>query len=331
MTKAVDVARRAGVSPATVSRVLNGNETVSLEVRERVFLAVRSLDYRPNAMARGLRRGLGVSVALLVGDIEQAHFVGLTRYIQSAVEEAGFDLLLYNLGHSAQRLSGFVDRAPSMSLRALVIASSDGLARDLSAKVQALNASGCRVISVGQDLSRLGIASVVHEERAATLLSVKHLIAQGRRRIGYAGRLAGSAVGTERFRGYKAALSQAGLLYDPDLVFDFSYRFTAGRNAIARALGSGVRIDALQAGSDEIAVGAIAALQDAGLSVPSDIAVMGFGNIDLATHIRPALTTLSSHPDIAAAHVQQLLGAGNLRKKDLLSVISRSLILRQSS
>ena len=89
MATVVDVARQAGVSLATVSRVLNGTATVSEEMRERVQRAVRTLDFRPNAMARGLRKGQTTSVALLVGDIAQRHFAELTMRVQAALEQAG--------------------------------------------------------------------------------------------------------------------------------------------------------------------------------------------------------------------------------------------------
>jgi DNA-binding LacI/PurR family transcriptional regulator len=332
VTTVVDVARQAGVSPATVSRVLNGSDTVSSEARQRVLSAVRDLEYHPNAMARGLRRGRGTTIALLVGDIEQSHFAGLTKHIQVVLEEAGFDLMLHNLGHSEERLRGFLERAAAMRLRAVIIASSDAIPRSMDPLLRALEAAGCLVISVGQNLNRLGLPSVVHEERAAATQSVRHLIAQGRTRIAYVGRMVGSAVGTERFRGYKSALAQAGIAFDPELAFDVWFRFAAGRNAVARALERGIQIDGLQAGSDEIAMGAIAAFQDRNLRVPQDVAVVGFGNVELAAHMRPALTTLSSHPDLAAGHVREILRCAEQGVEvPRLYVVSRSLVRRQSS
>src|SRR5882672_10330698 len=108
MTTVIDVARQAGVSSATVSRVLNGNTTVDPDMRNRVHSAVKKLDFRPNPMAQGLRKGQSNTVALLVGDIAQTHFSELTMQLQAALEENGIDLLLFNLGHSANRLSEFL-------------------------------------------------------------------------------------------------------------------------------------------------------------------------------------------------------------------------------
>src|SRR5687767_5766624 len=154
----IDVARQAGVSSATVSRVLNGNTTVTAEMRERVTAAVKRLDFRPNPMAQGLRKGQTNTVALLV-DIAQTHFAELTMQLQAALEENGIDLLLYNLGHSAKRLAEFLVRCVSMRLRGVVVALSDNISRSAAPLFTNVEESGIRVVSIGQDLTRFGIPS----------------------------------------------------------------------------------------------------------------------------------------------------------------------------
>lgn len=297
-----DVAQHAGVSPATVSRVLNGNTTVSVEMRNKVLESARQLGYRPNSMAQGLRKGRSNTVALLVGDIAQRHFAELTLHVQSELEAAGMDLLLYNLGHSPERLQDFLGRAPSMKLRGLVLAISDRMSKEVLPMLALLPEAGITIISVGQDLTRHRIPSIVHEERAAAERSVSYLIEHGHRRIAYIGRIKGSAIGTERFRGYQAALRAADA-FDDTLVWDLTYRYAAGRDAVLRALDRGLVFTGIQAGSDEIAMGAMAALHDRGLRVPQDIAIVGFGDIEMSAYLRPALTTLSSHPNVAAHHI----------------------------
>ena len=299
MTTVIDVAREAGVSLATVSRVLNGSAAVSARLRERVSAAVEALEFRPNLMAQGLRKGQSNTVALLVGDIAQRHFAELTMHVQSALEEVGADVMLFNLGHSESRLARFLERAPSMRLRGIAIALSDSVRKSVARPIADLLAQGIAVVSIGQDLRRLGVPSIVHEERAATQRSVTYLLARGHRRIAYVGRIEGSAIGTERFRGYRAALRKAGA-YHESLVFDMAFRYAAGRDAVLRALDHGLSFTAMQTGSDEIATGAMAALSDRGLRVPDDVAIVGFGDIEMGAYLRPALTTLSTHPAQAA-------------------------------
>lgn len=302
----VDVARHAGVSLATVSRVINGSATVSPDKREQVAQAMLALKFQPDPMAQGLRKGQGNAVALLVGDIAQRHFAELTQQVQRALEAQGKDLLLFNLGHQQKRLEDFLDRSLRMKLRAVVLATSDAMTPPVFESARKLLAQGVQVISLGQDLTAEGIASIVHEEHEATRRSVDHLIARGHRKIAYVGRIRGSAVGSERFRGYREALRQAKL-FDPALVWDMSFRYTAGHESVLKALDQGLAFTAVQAASDEIAMGAIAALQDRGLRVPGDVAVVGFGDIDLGGFVRPALSTLSSSPQEAADHLTRLL------------------------
>jgi len=302
----VEVAKRAGVSLATVSRVINGNAPVSEVKRAQVLQAMQTLDFRPDPMAQGLRRGQGNSVALLVGDIAQRHFAELTQHVQRALEEQGHELLLFNLGHKQARLDQFLDRAARLRLRAVVIATSDAIARPSYDAARSLMAGGIRVVSLGQDLTAEGIPSIVHEERTASLRSVSHLLANGHRHIAYVGRIRGSAVGSERFRGYRDALREAGC-FDQALVWEMSFRYAAGHESVLKALDMGLRFTALQAGSDEIAMGAMAALHDRGLRVPQDVAVVGFGDVDLGAFLRPALATLGSSPQLAAEHLAELL------------------------
>lgn len=330
MATVIDVAREAGVSLATVSRVLNGRTTVAPALREKVSAAVRALEFRPNAMAQGLRRGHGNTVALLVGDIAQRHFAELTMHVQAAVEDLGAQLMLANLGHSTDRLAEFLARAPSMRLRAIAIALSDTVPRSIAPLVAEVRRSGIGLVAIGQNLTRYGVPSIVHEERAATRRSVARLVEKGHTHIAYVGRIAGSAVGTERFRGYRAALTAAGA-FDPSLVFDLKFRYAAGHEAVLRALEHGAKPTAIQAGSDEIAMGALAALRDRGMRVPEDVAIVGFGDIEMGAYLRPALTTLSSHPADAAARLRELLREDGATVGDRLLVLPRKLVERESA
>lgn len=329
MTTVLDVARHAGVSSATVSRVLNDRPTVDPALRARVRAAIDALDFRPDPVARGLRRGRTDTVALLVGDIAQTHFAELTMQVQAALEADGYDLMLHNLGHSAARLDAFLARVPSMRLRAVVLAMSDAVGAVTRRRLAALDATGVQVVAIGPDLSRDGIASIVHDERAAARRAVEDLLARGHRRIAYVGRIRGSTVGTERMRGYRDALVAADR-FDPALVWDESYRYAAGHRAVLRALDTGLCFSAIQAGSDEMAVGALAACRDRAIDVPGRVAIVGFGGIQLGAYLRPALSTLDTRPDAAAAHLRVLLDLGREAAGRCIR-LERTLVRRESS
>lgn len=333
MTTVLDVARIAGLSAATVSRVLSGQGPVSADARKRVLSVVEQLDYRPNPLAQGLRRGYSTTVALLVGDIEQSHFSSTTKQLQVALNSIGLDLLLYDLGHSSTRLCELLDRAIGMQLRAVIIASSDKIPiQRISPLIKALEARGVSIISLGQRLNCYGVASVVHDERAATRRSVEFLLQQRRTRIAYVGRIKGSIIGSQRVAGYKDALRAAGCKINQDLIWDVSFRYSAGRGAVLKAISNRIEIDGLQAGSDELALGAISALKDRGIQVPEDVSVVGFGDVVWSAYLRPALTTVSSSPDLEAQSVLRIFSClERTEGPPVLSVIERRLIRRNSA
>lgn len=326
-----EVARKAGVSLATVSRVQNGNMTVAPEMREKVHAAIKALGYRPNPMAQGLRKGRSNTVALLVGDLAQRHFSELTLRVQTALEEVGMDLMLFNQGHSDLRLDDFFRRAMTMSLRGVAIAMSDVVPASIAPMIRELQNNGTMVVSIGQNLTRFSVPSVVYDETASSRRAVEYLLSSGRRRIAYIGRMKGSAIGTERFNGYKAAMLAAGC-FDPELVWDRTYRYAAGRAAVEDALAKGLSFTGIQAGSDEIAAGAMAALSDRGLSVPGDVAIIGFGDVEMGAYLRPALTTLSSDATATAGHVRRFFedGAVGMSPSPVIT-IERSLVHRDSA
>ena len=329
MSTVLDVARLAGVSTATVSRVLSGKGNVGEAARERVLAAVRELDFQPNRMAQGLRRGRGNAVGLLVGDIEQNVYSALTKHVQTALGAIGLDLMLYNLDHSAERLGAILEAAPAMGLRGVALATTDIIPMaTVGPQLRQLQQGGMTVVSIGQRLHRDGIPSIVHEERAAARRAVAYLLESGRGPVAYLGRLTGSAVGTERYRGYAAALAEAGVAVDRDLVWDVSYRYAAGYEAASRALDAGRRFRAIQCGSDELALGAMAAILDRGLAIPDQVAVVGFGAIDWGAHVRPALTTISVHPATIALRMADLFAG---REAPALTVIPRTLLRRGSA
>jgi DNA-binding LacI/PurR family transcriptional regulator len=324
------VARQAGVSAATVSRALNGQVPVSPSTHARVMAAVDMLGYRLNTVARGLRKGQTNTVALLVGDIKQGHFGEMTKSVQMALESIGVELLLFNVGHSQERLAQFVVRASSMQLRAMAIAVSDAISAPVAGHLQALAASGTPVIAISQNLTRLGIHSLVHEERAAVTRSVEWLLGQGRKRIAYLGRIMHSAVSSERYRGYKTALVRAGR-FDEALVLQPAYRYAGGHDTVLRALDAGLRFDGIQTASDELAAGAMAALRDRELCVPADVAVIGIGDIEVSSYLRPALTTWSSQHDTIARQLCAIIDGSTEQAPATLTLFPRELVRRESA
>jgi DNA-binding LacI/PurR family transcriptional regulator len=331
----VDVARRAGVSPTTVSRVLLRRGVVTPTTRDRVLKVVAALGYRPNALAQGLRMGRGRSVALLVGDIEQSVYSALTKHVQAALESIGLELLLFNLGHREDRLHALLERAAALRLRGVCIASSDVIpVRTLKPLLRDLAAKGIQVIAIGQRLDRHGIASVVHDDALGATQAVRHLLQQGRAPVAYLGRIRSSAAGSERYRGFRASLEQAGMTLDSRLVWETSqrYRYEAGYAEMSAALDRGLSVRSVFAASDELALGAMAAALDRKLRVPHDIAFIGVGGISWGAHVRPALTTVAGDPAAVGERIRAIFTESDEgRVVPLRSNIKMNLIMRESA
>ncbi len=328
-----DVARRAGVSIATVSRVLNGTDTVRPDTYKRIMEAARALDYTPNQSAKTLRLGRSSTIALIVSDIEVAVFATLIRYIQESLSRIGLDLLLFTLGHSEERLREVLERLPSLNLQGAVLLSTDALPmRRFKPIMNSLMERGIALLSCAQDLSRHNIPSLYHEDRRATEEAVSYLIGQGKAPVALMGRIKGSATGQERFRGYRKALEKAGIPVDPKLIWDQPYRFAAGYTSLSRALDAGMKLRAVQALSDELAHGVMAAAIDRKLRIPEDIAIIGFSNTEWGANTRPALSTISFSPEILAEKISQhFIDRQNGGEPLLKQVIHRKLMLRDSA
>ncbi|MFI4998251.1 MAG: LacI family DNA-binding transcriptional regulator [Reyranellales bacterium] len=335
MVSVVAVAAHAGVSPATVSRVLAGRVPVAAETRARVLEAVERLGYRPNEVARSLRAGRGRAVALVTGDIEQGIYAALAKHVQGELEALGLDLLLFNLGHREDRLRHFLERAPSLGLRGVVLSSPHVMdMAELTPVIRAAGRSGIEILSVSQDLSDFGITSIVHDDSGGAAAAVAHLLARDKAPVAFVGRIETSAVGRSRFDGYRDGLRAHGQALDPALVWDISegYRADAGYRAASDALGKGLRFCAVVAASDELALGCMAAVADRGLSSPDDIAVIGFGGLGWGAFARPSMTTVALDVDAMARAVGEIFkapkgGAAPSGRR----VVPTKLVLRQSA
>ena len=296
MASVVSVAAHAGVSPATVSRVLAGRVPVATETRARVLKAIEQLGYRPNEAARSLRVGRGRSVALVTGDIEQGIYATLAKHVQGELEALGLDLVLFNLGHRQDRLRFFFVWAPSLGQRGFLLSSPHVMDMDeLAPVMRAASKSGIDILSVSQDLSSFGFPSIVHDDVGGAALATAHLLARHHTPVAFVGRIATSAVGHARFEGYRKALKAGRQKLDQSLVWDISqgYRADAGYQAMSEALTKGLRFRAVVAASDELALGCMAAAADHGLANPGDMAVVGFGGLAWVGFARPALSTVA--------------------------------------
>lgn len=281
------IARRAGVSTASVSRVLRGlggrPDTVA-----RVRAAATELGYVPNAMARSLRGGQSRQVTFAMPDIGNPVYIAMVRRIQEVVRAAGYRLLL----HSTE-----ADPAEELAaLRALADRHSDGLIlcpiRVTPAHLDELARTAAPVVVIGSVPEHLAVDSVRADSVTGAELAVRHLAAAGRRRIGLLNGPADTVPGAARRQGYEQALAACALPYDPRLTAFGHFDARSGEQTARLMLERVPDLDALFCANDLIAVGAMRALRGTGRDVPADVAVVGVDNTDLTEACWPPLTSV---------------------------------------
>ncbi|MGY0023300.1 LacI family DNA-binding transcriptional regulator [Streptomyces sp. cg35] len=281
----VSIAERAGVSIASVSRVLNGvgarRDTV-----ERVERAAAELGYVPNAVARSLKDGRTRQLTFAMPDIGNPVYVAMVRAIQSVAKAAGYRLLL----HSTDAV---VDDELAV-LRSLGDRTSDGLIicpiRITDEHIEALRTAAGPVVVIGSLPDDVPVDSVRADSVAGASLAVRHLYETGRRRIAFVNGPCDTVPGRNRAAGYRAALDDCGLVYDPALVVHTDFGIESGAEAAAALLDRSP--DAVFCANDQLALGAARALHSRALRIPEDVAVAGMDDSVLAQAGWPPLTSV---------------------------------------
>lgn len=283
------VAKHAGVSVATVSRVLNGNQAVKEPTRARVAASVQAMGYRVNQLARSLRTDESRLLLTMVPDIGNPFYAQIVQGIDSVLQDNGYSLLLCETGGDANRERRYFDLLEARR--------ADGaICLDPDTVQQALHSQGIGFpwVACCEFDSSVAVPYVGIDNRLAALEATSYLISQGHTRIAFVNSDPRFMYARERLRGYADALMQAGIELNSDYCLEVdSLNFSAGRKAADMLMGLAKRPSAVFAVSDTLAIGVIRGLQVAGLRIPSDMAVMGFDDIALAEQTCPTLSTVS--------------------------------------
>ncbi len=284
-----DVAKVAGVSHMTVSRVLTGSASVKLRTRERVEQAARELGYSPNALARGLAsRRTGV-IGFLASDISNLYIAELARGVHRFADDVGSVVIMLFTDYSAEREARAIDVLLQRRVDGLIVSpprvGDDG-------RIRALADSGLPVVSVARFLGHPGIPDVTPRVEEATYRATEHLIDLGHRRIAYIAGAPGVNFGRTKVEGYQKALRDRGIPIEDDLVVFSDLTVRDALSAADMLLRRPHPPTAIMGVTDTIAIGAMSAVQAMGLRVPDDVSIIGFDDIPFATTVHPPLTTI---------------------------------------
>jgi LacI family transcriptional regulator len=283
-----DVAERAGVSTATVSRVLSGANPARPETRARVMAAVEALDYRPSGVARSLKLRTTRTMGLLITDILNPYFPELVRAVEDAARAIGYSVLLCNGDEDAEREAAYLELLAERRVDGILIAAS----RMTSRHARWLERSAIPIVVMNSGAPDPGIPSVRSDNVHGGRLAVEHLLALGHRSLGYLAGPQADDAQQERLAGVRAGLAAGGL--DPDTLSlgQGDGHVAGGARAATEILASDAGLTGIVCYNDLSAIGAIRAVRAAGRRVPADVSIVGFDDIDQAEYVDPPLTTI---------------------------------------
>jgi LacI family repressor for deo operon, udp, cdd, tsx, nupC, and nupG len=289
-TSIADVAIQAGVSVATVSRVLNGHTNVREPTREKVLAAIAASGYRVNELARNLRTAESRLLLAMVPDFGNPFYAAIVRGIDSVARQNGYFMLLCDTGADPGRERSYFDLLRGRRADGAICLDPAAIQSALAEDVSTLAWVACCEFDVNAGVPYVGI-----DNHLAASDAVRHLLAQGHTRIALINAGHGYLYGRQRADGYRDALGAAGIDADPAWHVEVdSLDYAAGESAALTLTKLGRnRPTAVFAVSDTLAIGVINGLRGAGLRVPDDMAVMGFDDIAVAAQIDPPLTTVA--------------------------------------
>ncbi len=289
MTTIVDVARAAGVSTATVSRVLNGNTRVDPETAARVQRVIDELGYRPSHAARTLRTQQSRVWALLIPDVRNPHFTEVVRGIEDVAYEAGYSLLLCNTDEDAEKERGYLELALAERVTGVILAPTHPPAPG----IKRILAQNVAMVTVDRRFAGAQLDAVLVNNSAGAEQAVDHLLDSGYRRLACIAGPLDTTTGQERLAGFRSALARRGVALDPDLVRIGDFRRSGGLYEMQQLIGLREPPDAVLVANNLMTLGALEAVANAGLDIPGDVALVGFDDALLTSLVRPPLTSIA--------------------------------------
>ncbi len=330
MANIQEVAKQAGVSISTVSRVLNGTARVNDEVKERVYEAIQKLDYRPSRAARSLRANSSTIIGLLISDLQNPFFMEIIKGVEDTAQRNGYSVILCNSDEDALREQRYLEVLFDERVAGAIIVPTHEQLQGL----RRFQEHNIPIVALDRRIKDTSIDAVLANNVRGASEAVTHLIENGYRRIGVISGPKSTTTGRERLEGYRQALHQAGITPDPALERCGPYKAEAGRHLAESLLHLDPPIDALFACYNMVTLGAMDALHAHNLRIPDDIALVGYdempwaslGAISLTTVVQPAYEMGSS---AALRLFQRLQNHGEFTRQEI--ILTPTLRIRGSS
>ena len=286
-----EVAACAGVTPAIVSRVCNGDKTLTIkeETRQAVLEAIRKLNYQPNSIARSLRTKRNRTFGVIITDIMNPFFTEVIKGIQIAANEAGYRIILCDTEENPEKEKQYIEDLSAQQVDGIILGSSY-LENEV---VEVLDACGTKYVLLNRATSHSSAPYVGTDDTTGMMRAVEHLVSLGHSRVAHIAGPLYTDTALRRLEGYRKGLREAHLGYNPQYVMEARYDEQSGYEVCRRLLEAcSPRPTAICCCNDLVAIGALRALKELGLTVPGDISVVGYNDIWVSSLLSPPLTTI---------------------------------------
>jgi len=323
-----DVAQEAGVSRATVSRVISGKTVTSDKVKSRVFAAIEKLGYQPNLVARSLRVQQSKIIGLIISDIQNPFYTGLVRAVEDTAHENNFMVFLCNSDENIEKEILYVRLMVAEKVAGVVITPT----RERDNPSRILIEAGVPVVAVDRSIMDLDVDSVVIDNCQMAIELMDHLISDGHKRIAIISGPSTSTTSRERLEGYFQALSNHGLPVDPALIRQGLPKEAFGYQAARELLELEQPPAALFLLNNLLTLGALRAIHEKNLRIPEDIALVGFDEVNWTSFINPPLT-VATQPTYELGRKATELLINRIKQPTLATarhVIGATVVIRNS-
>ncbi|WP_243549763.1 LacI family DNA-binding transcriptional regulator [Priestia megaterium] len=299
-----DVAKLSGLSKTTVSRVINNHSYVSEEKKNRVLKAMKELNYTPNPSARKLRGQVTTTIGVIVPKIINPFFSYLVDSIEQVAYKKGYHVLIFQSNEDKEKELAFLNLLKTKQVDGIIMTS---IENDWSL-IEPFTEYG-PILLCNEYVNNANVPIVRLNQYKGAYIGVKHLLEKGHRKIGYCtgGLFAEEGKDKDRNQGYQKALQEAGIQPDPKWIFVNQHSIEDGKQVVKKILSMEDRPTAIFTGSDEIAGGTMIEAKESGLSIPNDLAIIGFDDQPLAQMLDPKLTTIRQPIDQMGIKAMEIL------------------------
>ena len=284
-----DVAVLAGVSTSTVSRVINNSMPVDEETRLKVEQAIKTINFKPSLMARGLRMKSANLIGIVVPELQHETFTSFIKFTEQSVEAQGYNLVIGSTSSNVETEERFIVNLIRRNIDGIIFSR----VSDNSQALKLIDRSNIPIVIIDRSLEREDIPSVVMNNYGAGVMAAEHLLTLGHRRFACITGPMDISINRDRIRGFRETIVQNGGTLEDKCVFEGNFKFESGGRGVDYLVDTRADFTAIWVQNDYMAIGAINRFVARGISVPGDVSVIGLDNIEHSWMIQPALTTIA--------------------------------------